>query len=180
MGRQKSVAQIERDLLYAKNKAAYKKPDPEENTSPRKQSKSAYTYKPMAIAFDDAAGTKYTVQVTEKAIQFYTAGALNLVEGGVHGSMPRGSRPSKVHAMVGNTTPKILKALGSKRPYIRYGDGTRGSKTQFTYTAPISIKTATAIDTELAALFTGVKEKLGGAYGRVWFEPEYFVVSSSG
>ena len=180
MGRQKSVAQIERDLLYAKNKAAYKKPDREDNGKPRKQPKIGYAYKPMSIAVDGASTKKYKVQVSEKSAEFFTIAALNIVIAGSEDPLPRGARPAKVHAMKANSEPKVLKAEGSKRPYIRYGDGTRGGGTQYTYTAPISIKSPTSIDTDVKAAFDAVKGKIGGAYGRVWFEPEYFVLSSGG
>jgi hypothetical protein len=182
MGRQKSVAQIEKELKYAQNKAAYEKQKPEraDNTNPRKQPKIAYAYKPMVIAIDDASAKKYKVQVTEKSAEFFTIAALNLVAAGPEDPLPRGARPAKVHAMRANSEPKVLKAEGSKRPYIRYGDGTRGGRTQYTYTAPISIKSPSSIDTDVKAAFTAVKAKLGGPYGRVWFEPEYFVLSSGG
>jgi hypothetical protein len=42
MGRHKSIAQLERELLYARNKAEYKKPGREEGGSPRKLPKVAY------------------------------------------------------------------------------------------------------------------------------------------
>lgn len=179
MGRQKSVAQLERDLLYAKNKAAYKKPDREEGGSPRKLPKIAYAYKPMSIAAGEAS-KKYKVQASKEGVLFFTKAALNLTDAGAEDPLPRGAQPAKVHATVADTTPTVLKAEGSKRPYIRYGKGTRGSNVQYTYTAPISIQSASAIDTEVKAAFTAVKTKLGGAYGRVWFTPEYFVLSDGG
>lgn len=179
MGRQKSVAQIEKDLLYAKNKAAYKKPDREEGGSPRKLPKVAYAYKPMAIAAGEVS-KKYKVQASKEAVTFFTAAALNLTDAATDDPLPRGAKPAKVHATVADGTPKVLKAEGSKRPYIRYGKGTRGGATQYTYVDPMSIKVATAIDTELKTVFDGVKSKLGGPYGRVWYTPEYFVISDGG
>lgn len=181
MGRQKSVAQIEKELQYARNKAnAEKKADPVEDTSPRKLPRIAYAYKPMAIAIDGTSTKKYKVDASKEAVDFFTKAALNLEDLGAQDPLPRGARPAKVHAMVADTTPKVLKAVDSKRPYIRYGKGTRGGKTQYTYTAPISIKLASAIDTEVKVAFTAVKNKLGGVYGRVWFTPEYFVLSDGG
>lgn len=179
MGRQKSVAQLERELLYAKNKAAYKKPDREEGGSPRKLPKVSYAYKPMQIA-DAQLAKKFKVQASKEAVQFFGLAALNLVAGGAEDPLPRGAQPAKVHATVADGTPKVVKALDSKRPYIRYGKGERSSNSQYSYTAPISIKSASAIDTEVKAAFDAVKSKLGGAYGRVWFTPEYFVLSDGG
>jgi hypothetical protein len=179
MGRQKSVAQIEKDLLYAKNKAAYKKPDRAEDVSPRKLPRIGYAYKPMQIA-DAATAKKYKVQGSKESVDFFTLAALNLTVAIEEDPLPRGAKPAKVHATVADSTPKVLKAEGSKRPYIRYGKGVRGGDTQYTYTAPLSIKSVSAIDTDVKAAFTAVKSKLGGAYGRVWFTPEYFVISSGG
>lgn len=179
MGRQKSVATLERELKYAKNKAAYKKPDPEEGGSPRKQPKTAYAYKPMQIA-DAEAAKKFRVQASKEAVQFFGVEVLNLIEAGAEDPLPRGARPAKVHAMVADGTPKRLKADASKRPYIRYGKGTKGGKSQYTYSAPISIKSANATDTEVKAAFAAVKGKLGGDYGRVWYTPEYFVLTGGG
>ncbi|MBW4572647.1 MAG: hypothetical protein KME31_33130 [Tolypothrix carrinoi HA7290-LM1] len=171
-------------MLYARNKAEYEKnkPSREEGGSPRKLPKVAYGYKPMAIAAGDTA-KKYKVQGSKEGVTFFTATALNLLSGDAVAALdplPRGAKPAKVHAMVADSTPTVIKAEGSKRPYIRYGKGTRGSNAQYTYTAPISIQTASAIDTEIKTAFTAVKGKLGGAYGRVWYEPEYFVISDGG
>lgn len=179
MGRQKSVAQIEKDLLYARNKAAYKKPDREEGGSSRRLPKIAYAYKPMAIAAGETS-KKYKVQASKEGVLFFTKAALNLTDAAAEDPLPRGARPAKVHATVADGTPSVVKAQASKRPYVRYGRGTRGSNVQYTYTGPISIQSPSAIDTEVKAAFTAVKSKLGGAYGRVWFEPEYFVISDGG
>jgi hypothetical protein len=150
------------------------------HSTPRKLPKVAYAYKPMAIAADAGATKKYTVQASKEAILFFTTAALNLTDGGSDDPLPRGAKPAKVHATVADGSPKVLKAEGSKRPYIRYGKGTRGGGSQYTFTAPMSIKVATAIDAELKTVFDGVKSKLGGPYGRVWFTPEYFVISDGG
>lgn len=179
MGRQKSVAQIEKDLAYAKAKALYKAPDREADAKIRKLPKIAYAYKPMMIAAGEGA-KKYKVQASKEAVKFFTDEALNLTDATSEEQLPRGARPSKVYATVSDNTPTLVKALGSKRPYVRYGKGTRGSGAQYTYTAPISIKIATAIDAELKTVFDKVKKELGGPYGRVWFTPEYFVISDGG
>jgi hypothetical protein len=182
MGRQKTVAQIEKELKYAQNKATYEKQKPEraDGGSPRKLPRIGYAYKPMAIAIDGGAIKKYKVQASKEGVDFFTVAALNLLDAGAEDPLPRGARPAKVHATVADSTPKVVKAKGSQRPYIRYGKGTRGGSVQYNHTAPISIKSPSSIDTDVKAAFTAVKTKLGGAYGRVWFEPEYFVLSDGG
>lgn len=113
-------------------------------------------------------------------MQFFTQAALNLTDYASEDSLARGSQPAKVYATVADATPSLVRAEGSKRPYIRYGKGTRGSNVQYTYTAPFSVQSANALDTELRTLFEAVKGKLGGPYGRVWYTPEHFVITGSG
>lgn len=179
MARRKSAKDLELALKYAKAKEAYKKPEKEQGAPVRKLPKIALAYKPMAIAAG-AGAKQYKVQASKEGVAFFTKAALNLTDAVAEDPMPRGAQPSKVHAMVADGTPKLEKAEGSKRPYIRYGKGSKNSNSQYTYTAPISIQTASAIDNEVKAAFNAVKEKLGGPYGRVWFTPEYFVLTGSG
>jgi hypothetical protein len=177
--RHKTVAEIERALQYAKNKEAYKRPEKEQGTPTRRSPKIDLAYKPVQIASGETA-RKYKVQASKEAVEFFGQANLKLVDAGAEESLPRGSRPAKVHATVADSTPTLVRAEASKRPYIRYARGARGSGAQYTYTAPISIQSATALDNEVKAVFTSVKAKLGGPYGRVWFEPEYFVLAGSG
>lgn len=179
MGRRKTVAQLEADLKYAKARAAYKPPVREEGGSSRRLPKVAYAYKPMAIASGETS-KKYKVQASKEGVEFFTKAALNLIDLGAEDPLPRGAKPAMVHAMVSDNSPEVVRAKPSNRPYLRYGKGTRDSKSQYNYNAPISIQSAAAIDNEVKAAFTAVKSKLGGAYGRVWFTPEYFVLSDGG
>jgi hypothetical protein len=179
MGRRKSVQQLERQLQYAKNKAAYKRPEREQGAVTRRSPKIGVGYKPMQVAAGDAA-QRYLIQASKEAISFFGQAALNLVDAAGQESMPRGSQPSKVHAMVADGTPEVVRAVASKRSYIRYGRGSRDSNAQYTYTAPISIQNPAALDNEVKTVFAAVKGKLGGAYGRVSFTPEKFVLSGSG
>ncbi|MDZ8135160.1 MAG: hypothetical protein RM049_07625 [Nostoc sp. DedQUE04] len=179
MGRRKSLKQIQKDLQYAQARENYNPPVREEGATSRKQPKVAVAYKPMQIAAGESA-KKYKVQASQKGVLFFGQTELNIPDAGAEDPLPRGARPAQVHATVADDSPQIIRALGSTRPYKRYAPGNRGSNTQYSYTAPISIKVATALDTEVKSAFTAVKGKLGGAYGRVWFTPEYFVLTGSG
>lgn len=179
MGRRKTAAQLEADLKYAKAREAYKPPVREEGATSRRLPKVAYAYKPMSIAASQTA-KKYKVQGSKESVQFFTLAALNLTEAAAEDSLPRGAKPAMVHATVADANPEVLRAKASGRPYMRYGKGKRGGGAQYNYSAPISIQSVAAIDDEVKAVFTAVKSKLGGAYGRVWFSPEYFILASGG
>ena len=180
MGRRKTLAQLERQVQYAKNRAAYKPPAREQGTPTRRTPRIAVGYKPMQIAAGDTAQT-YLVQASKEAVAFFGGTkALSLVDGLGQEGLPRGARPAKVTAMVADTSPQLVKAVASKRPYIHYGKGTRDSKAQYTYSAPISIQNPSKIDDQVKTLFTAIRSKLGGPYGRVYFNPERFVLSGSG
>lgn len=175
----KTIAQLERQLEYAKNKAKYKPPERESDGKSRRLPRIAVGYKPMQIAAGDTA-KRYLIQASKEAVNFYGVKALNLVDALGEDPLPRGAKPAKVSAMVSDSSPELVKAKASKRPYIRYGKGSRDSSSQFTYTAPFSITSPARIDDEVKGLFTAVKEKLGGPYGRISFSPEKFVLTGSG
>ncbi|AKG21786.1 hypothetical protein [Calothrix sp. 336/3] len=179
MGRRKSVRELEKQLEYARNRAAYKAPDREDGTASQRRPKLSLAYKPMAIAAGEGA-KKYRVQASKVSVEFFTQTALNLVDATAEDPLPRGAQPAKAHATVADASPEVIRAVGSKRPYIHYGKGTRGSKSQYSHTAPFSIQSVAAMDTEIKTLFNSVKSKLGGAYGRVWYSPEKFVITGSG
>lgn len=175
----RTVAQLQRELEYAKNKEAYKPPTREQGAITRRSPRIAVAYKPMQIAAGEAA-KRYKVQASQEAVLFFGQTALKTPDAGAEDPLPRGAQPAKVTAMVSDGSPELVKAKASKRPYIRYGRGTRDSKAQYTYTAPISIQSAAGLDNEVKAVFAAVKGKLGGAYGRVSFTPEKFVLTGSG
>lgn len=179
MGRRKSVKELERQLEYARNRANYKKPDREQGSTTRRLPRISMAYKPMQIAAGEGA-KKYKVEASKEAVQFFGQAALNLTGAAAEDPLPRGAQPAKVYAMVSDGSPDLVRAEASRRPYLRYGKGVRGSSSQYTYTAPISIQSPTSIDNEVKAAFNAVKSKLGGAYGRVWFSPEHFVLTGSG
>jgi len=174
-----TVAQLTRRLEYAKNRENYKPPVREEGAPTRRLPKTPYAYKPMQIAAGDTA-KRYLVQASQEAVQFFGITNLHLQPPGAQEGLPRGAQPAKVKATVADGTPNLVRATASKRPYIRYTRGERGSRVQSSYTAPISIQSAASMDDEVRAVFTAVKGRLGGAYGRVSFEPERFVLVGSG
>lgn len=178
MARHKSVAYYQQQLDYAKKKAAYKRPAREDGQAVRRQAKSPYTYNATsAIAPADA---KFTIQVSDNAVEFFTKAGLNLTDPGIEPLPPRGFTPSQVHAMVADANPQTVKAKASGRPYIHYGKGTVGSKSQYTYTAAITATTDTGLRTTYEAIYNAKKSALGGSYGRMWFTPEDYPVAFSG
>jgi len=177
MGRRKSVAQLERDLDYAKKKAAYKPPLREDGGTPQRRPKIAVKYEVTSGLAP--ASTKFTIQASKEGVEFFGKTILGLTDPDTSPGAPRGFKPNRMMAMVADASPSIVRAKGSTRPYIRYGRGTRDSKAQYNYTAPVS-GTAAALDTAVKAAVTAAKTKVGGAFGRIWFEPEDYPFNTSG
>lgn len=178
MARRKSVRELEKQLQYARNLATYTPPEREQGTPTRRRPKIAVAYEvtsPLA-----GTGVKFTVQASKEGVEFFGKTTLGLEDPATDPGAPRGFRPNQMRAMVADATPTLVKAEGSKRPYIRYGKGTKGSNVQYNYTAPVSAATATALDTKVKAAVTAAKTKVGGAFGRIWFEPEIYRYTASG
>lgn len=178
MGRRKSVAQLERDLDYARKKAAYKPPVREEGGTPQRRPKIAVKYEVTSGLAP--ADTKFTIQASKEGVEFFGKTVLNLADPDTDPSAPRGFKPNRMMATVADASPTIVRAKGSTRPYIRYGKGARDSKAQYNYTAPITSATSTTLDTAVKAAVTAAKTKVGGAFGRIWFEPEDYPFTASG
>lgn len=179
MGRRKSARQIERDLAYAKAREAYNPPLREDGAATQRRPKTAVKYAVLSpLATSDSA---FTIQASSSGIQFFGGiTALGLAVQGTDPREPKGFRPAQVRAMVSDTSPSVIRAKGSNRPYTRYGRGNRDSNAQYNYSAPVTADTPTALDTRVKAIFAAVKPNLGGAYGRVWFESELYPLSASG
>jgi len=178
MGRRKSVAQLERDLEYARKKAAYKPPAREEGGTPQRRPKIAVQYElTSGLA---PAGTKFTIQASKEGVEFFGKSILNLKDPVTDPSAPRGFKPNRMFAMVADSSTSIVRDKGSTRPYIRYGKGTRDSKAQYNYSAPVSAASAASLDTSVKAAVAAAKSKVGGAFGRIWFEPEDYPFTASG
>ncbi|MFK0732085.1 MAG: hypothetical protein ACFKPT_13885 [Gloeotrichia echinulata GP01] len=179
MGRRKTVKQIERELQYAKARAAYNPPLKEDGASTRRLPKIGVRYavlSPLA-----AANSFFTIQGSAEGIRFFGGiGSLGLAAAGTDSSAPRGFKPAQVHAMVSDASPSLIRAKGSNRPYVRYGKGSRDSKAQYSYTAPITAAALTGLDEKVKGVFNAVKDNLGGAYGRAWFTNEVYPLAISG
>ncbi|MEH2414478.1 hypothetical protein [Nostoc sp.] len=179
MGRRKSARQLEEQLKYAKAREAYKAPLREEGTATQRQPKIAVKYavlSPLAQA-DEA----LTIQGSKKSIEFFGGiTALGLAAAATDPAAPRGFKPARIMAMVSDSSPAILRAKASNRPYTRYGSGTRSGGTQYNFTAPITADTPTNLKGKVTAVITAKKGSVGGAYGRIWFEPEDYPYAASG
>lgn len=177
MGRQKSVKQLEKDLLYARNLAAYNPSAREEGGRTARRPKITVKYEvtsPLAPL-----NTKFTIQASKESVEFFGKSVLGLADPDTDPSAPRGFKPNRVMATVADSTPTLIRAKGSQRPYIRYGKGTRDSGTQYNYTAPVS-GTIANLDTTVRGAINAAKSKVGGAFGRIWFEPEDYPFTASG
>jgi hypothetical protein len=177
MGRRKSAKELEKQLQYAKAREAYSRPQREEGGNTSRRPKISVKYKvtsPLAPA-----STEFTIQASKVSVDFFGKSALGLADAATDPSPPRGFKPNRMMAMVADTTPKLVRAKGSNRPYIRYGAGSAGSSSQYCYTAPVSGSTST-LDSAVSAAVAAAKSKVGGAFGRIWFEPEDYPFSASG
>ncbi|MEH2139904.1 hypothetical protein [Nostoc sp.] len=179
MSRRKSAKQLEEQLKYAKAREAYNPPLREEGAATQRQPKIAVKYAILSpLALPDAA---LTIQASKKAIDFFGGiTPLGLAAFSTDPEAPRGFKPARILAMVSDSSPAIVRAKGSNRPYTRYGSGTRGGGTQYNYTAPITADTPTNLKAKVTAVVAAEKGSVGGAYGRIWFEPEDYPYAASG
>ncbi|MBD2202752.1 hypothetical protein H6G33_17895 [Calothrix sp. FACHB-1219] len=179
MGRKKSVKELELQLQYARNKAAYTRPQREENATTQRRPKTPVKYAVLSpLAEADSA---FTIQASAAGLQFFGGiTALGLAAAGTDPAKPRGFYPAMIKAMVSDSSPTLLRATASKRPYMRYARGSRDSNVQNTFSAPVTADTPSNLDTRVKGLFTAIKPNLGGNYGRAWFEAEIYPLSTSG
>ncbi|ALF52964.1 hypothetical protein ACX27_09045 [Nostoc piscinale CENA21] len=59
--------------------------------------------------------------------------------------------------MIADSSPAVIRAQGSNRPYVRYGAGTRGGGTQYNFTAPITADTPTNLKTKVTSIIARQK-----------------------
>lgn len=179
MGRRKSAKQIERDLAFARAREAYVPPLREDGAATQRRPKTAVKYavlSPLA-----AADSAFTIQASTAGIQFFGGlTALGLAAQATDPSAPQGFKPSQILAMVADSSPAVVRAKGSNRPYTRYGKGTRDSKTQYNYSAPVTASTPANLDTRVKTLLAEIKPNLGGGYGRIWYQAEQYPLRGSG
>ncbi|ALF53820.1 hypothetical protein ACX27_14745 [Nostoc piscinale CENA21] len=166
-------------MQYAKAREAYNPPLREDGAATRRQPKVAVKYAVLSpLAEADAA---FTIQASQKGLNFFgDLAALGLAESDTDPSAPRGFKPATIHAMIADSSPAVIRAQGSNRPYVRYGAGTRGGGTQYNFTAPITADTPTNLKTKVTSIIAAKKGSVGGGYGRIWFEPEDYPYAASG
>ncbi|PHJ54496.1 hypothetical protein VF14_35215 [Nostoc linckia z18] len=179
MGRRKSVREIQKQLQYAQAREAYNPPVRESGAATQRRPKLAVKYAVLSpLAEADAA---FTIQASKEGLEFFGGiAALGLAAVSTDPQAPRGFKPARILATVADATPQLIRAQGSNRPYIRYGRGARGSNAQYNYTAPITADTPANLKSKVTTVITAKKTAVGGAYGRIWFEPEDYPYSASG
>jgi hypothetical protein len=176
MGRRKSVAELQRQLQYAQARANYTRPPREEGSATRRQPKIACQYQSM---FDTT--QQFTIQASQAAVTFFGGlTALGLADASTDPVPPTAFNPALIKAMIADSSPSVVRAVGSNRPYTRYGKGARNSGSQYTFSAPISADTAAGMRTKFNTVSQAKKSAVGGTYGRIWFEPERFPLVESG
>jgi hypothetical protein len=179
MGRRKSARELQRQLQYAQAREQYQPSTREEGSATQRRPKIAVKYAVLSTLAE--ANLAFTIQASQSGVQFFGGiTALGLAEAGTQPAPPRGFKPAQIHAMVADSSPSIVRARPSNRPYTRYGKGARGSNSQYNYTAPVTADTPTALDTKVSAIFAAVKGNLGGGYGRAWYDAEEYPISISG
>lgn len=178
-----SVAVLERELAYAKKREEYLRSTTARpiKTTVDNRPKTLVAYRSSSL-LTGAISNLYKVQATVASLAFFNGvAALGLSATLTDAApIPRGFKPAKISAVVGDATPTVKTAVGSTRRYIKYSASSTG-EAQSHYSAPVSkVETNVTADeqknfaTLLAAAIDG---KLGGQYGRVSFTPEKFVSS---
>jgi hypothetical protein len=185
MGRRKTVRELQRQLQYAQARAAYTPPTRADEAATQRRPKLGVGYRSLYADNNPA----YLIQVSSAGLRFFGGGsislaAVGLVEAAGQPLAPRGFRPNMIYAMVSDSTPQIVRARASNRPYIRYARGRRGSSVQNTFSCafqdPGATPTASGARTRFRTIADVVKDDVGGAYGRIWAEWERLPVSESG
>ena len=178
-----SLAVLERELDYARKRDAYLR-----STTARpvkatvdKRPKQLVSYRSSSL-LTGTTSNLYKLQATVSSLAFFKGiAALGLGDVLTDASpIPRGFRPARISAVVGDPTPTVQTAKGSTRRYIKYSANSTG-EAQSHYSAPIS-KTGNSVTADAqkdfaTLLSVAVKDKLGGQYGRASFTPEKFTSS---
>lgn len=179
MGRRKSASELQRQLQYAQRREAYVPPVRAAGSATQRRPKTPVQYNATSKAT-----LVFTLQASVPGIAFFGGNSeLGLADAGTDPTAPRGFRPNLIKATVATASPETVTAVASGRSYIRYAAGTRGSNTQQNFSAPLSMTasvTTLGVRTKFGTVADAVKSKLGGAYGRVWFEPERLLEVESG
>lgn len=180
MSRRKTAAQLQLQLDHARRReAAAARPRTPKTGAPNRRPKIAVAY-----GSTSAASTEYLIQASQPGVQFFGGRTpLGLGDPTNEPTAPAGFRPNRIIATVADASPEYVTAEASGRQYIRYARGSRGSNTQSTFSAPISdatTPTMSSVRTKFGTVANAIRGSLGGAYGRVWFEPERLPLVESG
>ncbi|HEY9660515.1 MAG TPA: hypothetical protein V6C65_18835 [Allocoleopsis sp.] len=183
MSRRKSVAELTRQLEYARLIEAAQAAPVERDISipPNKRPKVPVDYEPSSPFLDLT--TVFLVQASGAALADIDGqspanamAVLYLSPGSAAGSTPpKGFKYNSINWTYGQTTPTLIRAQITNRPYIRYTRGARGDTNQHSFKAPINIGRDTTVATKINNAMTaiaGADNAKITQYGRISFEPE--------
>lgn len=176
MGKIPSVAELERNLQYRKQRAT--RLEARQKTPPKVGSGAAVprdTYKYQSIY-----GDNFCINTTRNGVAFFGATALGLVAPDDSPGEPRGFKPAQMHATLAKTSPTPKTAI-SGRKYLKYSvdPGSKEDRKQASYRAAISDNTASGLKTKIRNILRDKKDDVG-EYGRIEFEPERPIFRASG
>lgn len=185
MGRRKTVAQLQQQLAFAEKRAAYVRPVKEPGAVVTRRPKISVDY--TILSPFEKPGTVLTIQASATAIRFFGDGAeeagltlLGLVAGTINPGPSKGFKPARIYAAIATNNPTTVAATASGRVYTRYAAGTKGDAAQHSYEAPVNAPAIAELAAKVKAAFAAVEPRLGGEFGRVWFEPERILTTGSG
>ena len=181
----RSIAVLERNLKFARDRATFlARTDRPVKATVDRRPKRVVGYRSSLMKFT-AGSVLLQLQASEAGFLFFGGLAgLNLIDNtGVlladAAAAPRKFKPAQISAVVGDPTPTVKTAQGSRRRYVKYSRLATGEQ-QASFTAPISLAPATVTTDQQqnAAKLLGasatIVAKLGGTYGRAFFIPEQF------
>jgi hypothetical protein len=182
----RSVAVLQRELTYAQNRAAaLAAPATSIKATTDKRPKTVVGYQSELIVIG-AVHEIIKVQVLASSLAYFGGeaglGLIDKTNALFSSALPRIAhfKPAAIHLVKGATTPTVVTAKGSKRPYKKYTAIATG-EAQASYSAPISEAdsngiTRAAQEAAVKAIALRPQQKADiGDYGRCWFTPEYFV-----
>lgn len=173
MSRRKTEASLKLQLQYAETRKAYVAPTREPGSSTKQRKSIRVQY--VVMSHGGTEPLHYTIHAPIKSLEFFgdaSGEELGLGPAAGDGSGPRGFKSAKIHATISNAEGEIKKAKNSGRPYMSY----RPSAGQSSFSAPIcSSEGVVGVTTKIKGIATASKDKIG-AYGRIWFTPEFYVL----
>ncbi|MEH2425870.1 MAG: hypothetical protein V7K48_34715 [Nostoc sp.] len=173
MSRRKTEKYLKAQLQYAEARKNYTPPTKEPGGSVRQRKSIRVQY--VVMSHSGTNTLHYTIRAPLNSLEFFgdsSGEELGLGPSAGDGAGPRGFKPAKIHAVKTNSEGESVKAKDSGRPYTRYTP----SAGQSSFSAPIcSSEGIPGVTTKVKSIASSAKDKIG-AYGRIWFTPEFFVV----